>query len=108
MPDKFKGTIWETLFKLIELSIITVLIPWASWVTVSIIQFESWKNIAPRWTPADADKLELKMQKYTAEYLDAKIDKIGVQLDKISKEFQDMSVLLKSHILSEGKKNGSN
>lgn len=101
MPEKYQGTIWEALWKLIQILVVVIIIPWSSWVTVSIIKFESWKNLGPRFTPADAQNMELKMQKFAMDLIDSRMQEINKKIELMAGDMRELTTIMREHLKTQ-------
>lgn len=77
--------------------VLGALIPWGSWITYKTISFDEWRNIGPRFTPKDAESLELRIRNATCEYIDRRMSIFDGKFDGISKSIADLKEKLMEH-----------
>ena len=77
--------------------VLGALIPWGSWITYKTISFDEWRNIGPRFTPKDAESLELRIRTATCEYMDRRMSVFDGKFDGIAKSLTELKEKLMEH-----------
>lgn len=100
---ELNGT-WAGLFKFVQILIPVLgisLVPWAIYVTgnlhsldVRTTKIESWMSLGPRFTPADADALRMKILSEVKIQADANNAAILQKLDQLEAVIVDLKVQL--------------
>lgn len=95
--DSLFGSFFVKLTQILAPFFLVALMPWGAWMTVKIITFEQWKNIAPRFTEKDAQALELKMRAEAVEIYDKKFNGLEMKMDKLQCDMSELKLLLREH-----------
>lgn len=107
-PDErnLKETNFDSLVKFSQVLmpiVLGALIPWGSWITYKTISFDEWRNIGPRFTPKDAEALELRIKTATCEYMDRRMAIFDGRFDAIAKSLTELKEKLVEHELNTNK-----
>lgn len=95
------GALMATILKLAQLSmplVLSALIPWGTWITYKTITFEEWKNLGPRFTPRDAETLELRMKDYANSQYERRVLTIESKLDTVQISLGELKAMLNRHM----------
>lgn len=77
--------------------VLAALIPWGSWITYKVISLDEWKNIAPRFTPRDAEALELRVKTAAVDIYENKVSVIDRKMDAMAQNITELKIMLREH-----------
>ena len=90
--DNRLGTIhgaWLWMFK-VALAMTPFAIGWGVWVTTNIFEYRAWSDLGPRFTPANAEAMELRLTAGTDRKIEILASVIRKDLDEIKTRISEL------------------
>ena len=95
---------WSMLFKVSLVATplaITLIVSWGTWATAKVYahdlaigRLEAWKDIGPRFTPSDAQALELRVKQDIAAVNQRRFDEVIAKVEVLTTAINDLKVAL--------------